>query len=369
MQTAIGYLVHDLNDAAVERRVRALSCGGASVRIAGFYRREPISELAGSPASPLGRSEDARLLDRALLVSRILLSRNKLGRATKGAQVIIARNLEMLILAARVRSPGQRLVYECLDIHRLMLRRNPLGSLLRAIERALLRRCDLVLTSSPAFIERYFRSVQGFDGPVALVENKVLGVAGAAQPGNACPAGRPWRIGWFGMLRCARSLEILRRLAQEADGAIEIVLAGRPARTELPDFDEVVRTNPAMHYLGPYRAEDLPRLYSSVHFAWLIDYFDEGENSDWLLPNRLYESVANGCVPIGLAPVESGRWMARQSIGLRIEHPDELAPFLSGLDARRYRALREKVKEIPEDRTIAGARECRSLVEQIAGPS
>ena len=41
-----------------------------------------------------------------------------------GADVVLARNLEMLIIASRARNlyaPRAALVYECLDIHRLLL--------------------------------------------------------------------------------------------------------------------------------------------------------------------------------------------------------------------------------------------------------
>ena len=40
------------------------------------------------------------------------------------ANVILARNLEMLVLAIRARkryAPQARVVYECLDIHRMLL--------------------------------------------------------------------------------------------------------------------------------------------------------------------------------------------------------------------------------------------------------
>ena len=40
-----------------------------------------------------------------------------------------------------------------------------------------------------------------------------------------------------------------------------------------------------------------------VHFTWAIDFYEAGANSDWLLPNRLYEGGAHGAVPIALAGV------------------------------------------------------------------
>lgn len=367
MSLHISYLVHDLNDAAVARRVAGLMAGGARVRLAGFYRRDPVEQVAGVPALPLGRTEDARLGQRIAAVLRTLAAAGPLGRELAEADVLIARNLEMLALAARIRRPGQRLVYECLDIHRLMLGHGPAGIALRALERALLRRCDLVVTSSPAFQSRYFDARQQRRHGIALIENKVLGDAVPAND-DGPPAGPPWRIGWFGNLRCRRSLALLDTLTRARPDRLRVVLAGRPTRAELPDLDAVVAANPNLSFLGPYSAADLPELYGSVHFAWAIDWFEAGLNSEWLLPNRLYESLAYGCVPIALSGVESGRWLAARGIGVRLDDPAaELPGFLEGLTPAAHRRLRAQVAAVPRAAVVAGAEECRALVRSLAG--
>jgi hypothetical protein len=52
------YLVHDLADPAVRRRVTMLEAGGATVTLAGF-RRGPVPERVDGPAPiELGRTED-----------------------------------------------------------------------------------------------------------------------------------------------------------------------------------------------------------------------------------------------------------------------------------------------------------------------
>ncbi|HKT85563.1 MAG TPA: hypothetical protein VJQ77_05695 [Novosphingobium sp.] len=344
----IAYFVHDLNDPAVERRIAAFSAGGADVAVAGFYRREPVRQVSGTRALALHRSHNGRLLMRAVLVLRRLLFAGKLRRHADGAQVLVARTLEMLVLAAGRREGRQALVYECLDIHRVMLRRDLLGRAMRALERMLLRRCALVVTSSPAFASHYFRGLQKYRGEVLLVENKVAGSAGSL-PAPA-PAGPPWRIGWFGMLRCAKSLAILRGIVERSQGMIEVVLAGIPSHNEFDDFEREVRNTPGLSYAGPYSREDLPRLYGSVHFAWCIDYFEEGANSEWLLPNRLYESLAFGAVPIALADVECGRWLEREGLGLRVAHGSDAGAVLGALAAEDFLDLQGAVRALPRGR-------------------
>lgn len=374
MPLNVSYLVHDLNDDAVARRVVGLAAGGARVRVAGFYRREPVAQVAGAEATPLGHTADARLAERAGAVLRNLIGSAALSRSLAGADVVIARNLEMLVLAMRVRRPGQRVVYECLDIHRLMLGRGPVSAALRALEKALMRRCDLVMTSSPAFERRWFGDRQHRRDRIALVENRVLAANdvadsfadAAANPGPR--PGPPWRIGWFGNLRCRQSLALLDRLTRAVPGRVEVVLAGRPARTELPDLEAVIAANPDLRFEGAYASRDLPRLYGSVHFAWAIDWFEAGLNSDWLLPNRLYESLAFGCVPIALAGVETGRWLAARNIGVRLNDPERnLATLFEALDPDAYARLRGSVLALPRSATVAGAEECRALVRTVAG--
>ena len=85
-----------------------------------------------------------------------------------------------------------------------------------------------------------------------------------------------------------------------------------------------------------------------MHFVWAIDYFEEGLNSRWLLPNRLYEGVAHGAVPIALADVATGDWLRQRGVGLLVD--DSLADLsvrLRGLDAARMSALQAGVRAIP----------------------
>ena len=85
------------------------------------------------------------------------------------------------------------------------------------------------------------------------------------------------------------------------EGRFEIVLRGRPAYSEFTDFDGFVAAEPYLRFDGAYRnPEDLAAIYGEVHFSWAIDFFEEGLNSSWLLPNRLYEGCRYGAVPIAM---------------------------------------------------------------------
>jgi len=369
MDRSVGYLVHNLNDPAVERRVAMLLRGGLSVQLAGFYREAPLHEIAGQRAVPLQQSHDGRLLHRARLVLGQLARPGKLGAALAPTAVLMARNLEMLALAVRVRRSSQRLIYESLDIHRTLLRQDALGAAMRRLERSLLARCDAVVTSSPAYAEQYFHHRQGYRGPIGLVENKLAAQACAADnPLRRVVPARPWRIGWFGMLRCRRSLAIFRRLVQLLPGQVEVHIAGIVSPRELPELEQAVAETPGLVFTGRYRPEDLPALYAGVHFAWCVDYFEEGLNARWALANRLYESVACGSVPLAAEGVEAGAWLLRNGVGLALADPEQgLFQLLASLTMPAYAVLKRDVLDLPLDRVAETPDDARALADCLAG--
>lgn len=367
----IAYLVHNLADSAVARRVVMLRAGGAEVMLAGFCRDAAApAQIAGVVPVMLGRTHDAALARRVLSVAAVAARPQALVAACRGADVLIARNLEMLVLAARVRRALGigRVVYESLDIHRALLGTGLAARGLRAIERRLVHRADLVLHSSPGFERDYFAARQRFATPRALVENRVLCLTPAASPAAIAP-GPPWRIGWFGNLRCRRTLDTLSRLVATSGGAIEVLVAGRASPAEFPDFCAAIARS-GLEYAGPYTAADLPGLYARCHFAWAIDYFEEGLNSRWLLPNRLYEAAAHGAVPIALGDVETGRWLAARGAGLVLdphEHVAALRALLMAQDAADYAAMRDRIAAIDRAALIAGPADCAALVALVSG--
>ena len=352
------YLVHDLGDPAVARRLAMLRPFLASAVVIGFHRAATApSQVAGWPAVVLGRTADGRLGSRVLSVLRAHATIRRLRLHILGATVVMARQLEMLALAQVARrryAAAAVLAYECLDIHRLMAARSVVGAALRRLEAGLLRAADLLIVSSPAFLREHLQPVHGARlPPTCLIENKVLQTEVAASPiDRPRQAGPPWRIGWYGVLRCRRSLELLGGLARELPGQIIVELRGRPARSAIPDFDVLVAATPGMRFLGPYdRQHDLAEIYHNVHFAWAIDFYEADANSRWLLPNRLYEGGLHGAVPIALASVETGRWLAGRNAGVLLSEPlaKDLRRYFSALQPTAYAAAVSDLTAVTRD--------------------
>jgi succinoglycan biosynthesis protein ExoL len=366
------YLVHDLSDPAVRRRVLMLQAGGASVRLAGFRRSTIAAAIPGADPIDLGVTHDGGFAQRIFAVANTAAKVRQAFGAVSKPDIIVARNLEMLAIAGRAKAmfgdASLPIVYESLDIHRLMLRDDTIGKTLRAVERFLARDVSLLVTSSPAFVREYFEPYGQVDAPVDLVENKHLEL----EPAIDAPADRrspPWRIGWFGALRCTRSLDILSAFARRNQGMFEVVLRGRPALTAIPDFERRVDAAPHVSYLGPYRnPEDVGAIYGQVHFSWAIDFFEEGQNSRWLLPNRLYEGCRFGAVPIALEGTETARAVAELGVGivLREATADCLAEALVHMNDDRYAALASAVSARGVGTWASDRAACRALVGRLS---
>lgn len=368
------YLVHDLSDPANFRRLTMLRAGGADVSLAGFRRTpEPVRDVAGVKPIDLGRTHDGRFGQRLAALAKANLTAGARFARVPRPDVIIARNLEMLVLARRLNgvfSSDVPVVYECLDIHRLLLRRDGIGAGLRTAERLLGRKAALLLTSSPAFIREYFLPFGQCEAPILLLENKVLQLEAPAVPAKRqAPAqNEPWVIGWFGALRCRRSLELLSAFTRKMGGRFEVLLRGRPAYSEFSGFETTVAREPFIRFEGPYRnPDDLADIYTRAHFSWAIDFFEEGLNSAWLLPNRLYEGCRHGAVPIAMRGTETGRFLEERQIGLLLSRPSvaALSALLGGMDAQTYLALCKRVALQDMGTWVCGAEECRALVAEL----
>jgi len=369
------YLVPNLADSAVRRRVDMLRQGGADVEAAGFRRADVATpDLGIETVVELDTTFDARFAQRIMATAKAYGAVPRWAQRLKRPDVIVARNLEMLSLAARLQDfwSGQpALAYECLDIHRLMLRADAVGRAMRGAERHWAQRAGLLLTSSPAFLRNYFDIYGG--PPALLVENKVFGELGVPGRNPALTADEgsvgPIRIGWFGALRCRKSLAALAGLAEAMDGQVEVLLRGRPARTEFDDFDGQVAAAPHLRFEGAYRnPDDLGAIYSDVHLAWAIDFFEEGQNSRWLLPNRIYEGCRNGAIPVALAGTETAAFIERLGIGIVLPDiaPRTLRTMLAELTPQRVRKLAEAVAKVSPTQFVCTQAECRELVNRLA---
>ncbi|MEM5534925.1 glycosyl transferase family 1 [Neptuniibacter pectenicola] len=367
------YFVHDLYDAAVKKRVLMLQAGGADVVLVGFYRSSVAPTHIGSAkVIPLARTYDASFLHRLKSVFYSLLFSSHYMPYTYDADVIICRNLEMLLLGRKVKRKLKTipLVYESLDIHRLLLGAGRLSNILRFVERWAVKKSNLLITSSPGFVDNYFKKINKLNKPILLLENKFfdteMSVATTKSMKKRQQDKDSYVIGWFGAIRCRKSLALLSEITRKLKGKVRVVIRGRPAYTEFEDFLDSVEREPYIEFQGEYEfPNDLAEIYSEVDFCWAIDFFEEGGNSEWLLPNRIYEGGVFNSVPIFIKGTEVANKLERLNIGVGC-HRDSpnlgLDLFFDAFDDTQYENLAKKSQQVPIACWRVDKPQCEKLV-------
>jgi succinoglycan biosynthesis protein ExoL len=78
-----------------------------------------------------------------------------------------------------------------------------------------------------------------------------------------------------------------------------------------------------VEYFGPYSYPDgLKAAYGECDVVWAQDLWQRGANSDWLLPNRIYEASWFGVPSIAVAGTETGRRVSEDELGFVIDKAD-----------------------------------------------
>ena len=368
----VTYFAADLTDPALERRVRMLHRGGATVDILGFRRSAvPVPTVDGVATVDLGQTFHGKLGDRLIKVLRCSLEARNWRQIVRRSDVLLARNLEMATIAdaARVWANARpRLVYECLDIHGSQLGTGVRSKVLRSWERRTLRRSAAVIISSPSHVANYFDHLGVALPEVIMAENKRLLPESAQRPDCVFDERRPpWRIGWFGLLRCVESFQELRGLALRHPGLVDITLRGRPT-AEVQSLIDRVLPMPSMRFEGAYTQADLATMYGACDFTWAIEFAGQSvENAKWALGNRLYEGSFYNVPTMALADTAMGAWLKSRRTGVLMADPSaELDSFFRGLTAAQYHALQRSTSDIPTSDLVWTTDDCRRFNARIA---
>ena len=360
----IAYLAYDSADNSVIQRVDLFR--STDVEVLGFMFRRERFNLDFVPDwdnVDLGVIHDGAFLRRLTGLVRTLPRIWRARRKLKGVSCVYARNLDLGLLGlflCLLLPRGTPLVYEVLDIHRALLKQRFAGRLLRFLERLVLRRCDLLVVSSGDFIEHYFKAWQGYGGESFLLENKMspnrLGAALSGErqerKGPVEGADGPWVLGWFGTLRCERSLELICALADALPDHVKVYLRGFPVRLGLEHFEAEIEQRPNIVFEGRYRnPEDLAEIYRHCDFNWCFDFVDPGANSEWLLPNRIYEGGYFDCPALAAAGSATGRKIEELALGVTFEAPylDGMVEFFRSLTPERYESMVAKIAALERD--------------------
>jgi succinoglycan biosynthesis protein ExoL len=373
----IAFFAHERGDARVMKRIAAFQDQGRKVLGFTFHRERDKKDVPPTWENiHLGTTYNRRYLQRlwtfAKCIGVLWSHRARLGGC--GAIYVVNTDNAVLALLGRLFS-GRRipLVLELADIQPVMTGSGIVSKLLRAVERAVLKRSAMLVTTSPGFVREYFLPVQGYAGEIFLLENKVypsgrLPVPASSEKGPAT-GGKPWVVGCFGALRCRRSLELMHGLATRLGDRVRFVLRGYPAGTIADEFDALLGEPPNLRFGGSYfYPDELAEMYAETDFNWAFDMSDPNGNSAWLLPNRIYEGGFFGVPVLGAKETETGRWIERQELGWTFAEPleENLARFFESLEPAEWEQVKQRCASHPRG-DFTGESDYATLVERMAG--
>jgi len=267
--------------------------------------------------------------------------------------------LDMLLLyclAAFGLRRKPKIIFEVCDIIPILVGESLKSRIIRWLERILIRKISLLVVTSEAFVTGYYEKIQGLTKlPYLVIENKlsreapalVVTLAGKERSSGSL------RIGYFGVIRCQRSLEILKAVTMRGQGRVRIYLRGI-SMGEVTDIESHVRGNPWMEYGGPYVSpDDLPQLYRCVDIVWIcFTYVGERiGNWMWAKTNRFYESCFYKKPVIARLGTEDGRVVAEKELGICVDVSDvsscvEQILSISPADLQRWHS---NLNKLPED--------------------
>lgn len=341
-----------LTDAHNGMRVAMLQRSGFAVEAIGFERYGAAARALDCRVESLGRVDHRRYLRRGLRLLRCVF---RVRAAMKRNDLAYAFGADLLLLAlvAGVRSKV-RVVAEIADIRDLQVAAGLRGRLFRALDKRALQACALLVVTSAHYLT-YYRGWLRAETPAVVVENKVepaLAAAAGPRPPEPEPAfgpgaGRPLRIGYFGILKDEWSLRLIEALARSDPGRFAFLLAGIPGRF-VESFAPRVRRIAGLEYRGEYRHPgDLPALFGSADVI-MACYRPEIPHG-WSRSNRYYDACLFKKPLIVRAGTADAEAVRRHDIGLVIRAADaeRAAGELRGVTAAHWRRWRVNMQALP----------------------
>ena len=347
------FLLQTAEHVRFRKRVALLMAGGAEAEVLAFERKSYPGRMPQCAYGSLGSLEHQSYLKRVrpfLRAVRVIRAR------AKDNQVIYAFGLDMLLLGW-LASAGLRkkLVYEVGDIREVLIGSGVKNRLFRLLERFLIKRTDLLVVTSGAYLDHYFYKVQGLSGINNFVlENKLDRQWFPVYPGgeDRQRAGDYLTIGYYGVLRCKSSWEILKALAEESEGAYRVYLRGISREIDIDQES----SSAYIEYGGPYLVpDDLPEVYGRADLVWAC-YPYQGQkagNWQWAKTVRFYEACYFQKPLIVQAGTEDSRVVEKYQIGLVVD-------MNAGI-----KAVVEELQEVTRDDLDRWSGNLRQLPEEI----
>ena len=301
------------------KRVELLMHKGITAEVLAFERQAYPGKSINCKYSSLGVIKHQNYCKRIIPFISAL---KKIRAGAKNNDLVYAFGLDMLLLGWIVTlGISKGLVYEVGDIREVLLGQGLKHKFFRLLERFLLNRTSLLVITSKAYLDEYYYKIQGLSRINHIViENKLdrNWLINLAPKEKETEGSSGLIIGYFGVLRCMRSWEILKTAAEKSGGVFQVYLRGISRDINL----QVEANHELVTYAGPYLApDDLPAIYGKVNLVWACYPYqgNKAGNWQWAKTVRFYESCYFKKPLIVQAGTEDSKLVEKYDLGLIVD--------------------------------------------------
>ena len=337
------------------KRVEMLIEGGVEVLVAAFSRDSFESRRPNCPVISLGSITNGRYIRRLL---KMVVAAPRLRRLIAKTDFVYASGTDMALLSIVAGIGLSRpIVVEVGDIRKIQITSTLLGAVVRAIDRFVAVRAAFVVATAAGFVEWYYQQILGITPNYFLLENKLEPKTPKARDVtfdfHDC---KPITIGYFGVLRCNWTFELLKSLCVSRPDSFAVRIAGIPMIEG--DVSEADLSIANFTYMGTYESPgDLENLYSGVDLVWACypppDH--RQRNEDWwraqaiCRSNRFYESCYFGKPIVSVAGSGDAAVVREYGIGLVLDLQDleSVAEQLTAISSRDLCHWAQNIAKMP----------------------
>ena len=263
------------------------------------YTRDYYPSKIISPNLLLGRINHGKYWRRVTTYFRsIILQVRNLPRSQCAFYVFGFDNLIIILLLKVLYNRNITVVYEISDIRDFELKGGVFFKVITLVYYWAIRLISLLIVTSEEFVTEYLANripeanicYQVMENKVDSLEVRYSSFDGQFQKSKGIEE-RLVVIGYFGLIRCSRSLDILLELLNNTE-AFSLVIRGKFIGIEDLQIKRLI-DHKYVQYLGTYHSpDDLFHIYNDIDVSWICYPYsglDIG-NWRWARTNRYYEA-------------------------------------------------------------------------------
>ena len=183
-----------------------------------------------------------------------------------------------------------RLIFEIPDLREIFFSKSLFSFISVKMIKVTLKKVPIVVVTSELFVSKYFKNNEIDVNKYFEIENKVhlsQNVPGAGKETRSLIT-----IGYFGVIRCERSLEVLLKFLDTSQRC-QLVIYGYFMKIP-EEIKNTILSHPKINYRGEYKSpDDLSTIYEEIDISWIAYPYAHGNedgNYRYARTNRYYEA-------------------------------------------------------------------------------